>query len=617
MTAGLRWLLVMLVAAAACGARADAGQVLRITQAEAVRSGWDATEPPAAGWEKVDIPDVWQQRWPGHDGVVWYRVKWDQAGGGPAGLLVNYMIMAGEVRLNGTLLHRDENLVEPVTRAWNTPRYWLLAPPLLREGGNTLLLRVSGAAAHQGGMGPVLVGPPAAIERLYGVEKLLRRDLQLVSLSVAATITAFFAVLWLLRRRDTVYGWFALMEGSWLLAGINQVATSAWPLPSNDAWHAANSIAIQVFAGAFIVFIFRFLGRQPVRTERWLWGFTAVACAWMALVPLPWLYVSRSLLLLACALIVIAGCVYFAVVGWRSGQAEQRMLALCTSSLIGFSLHDLLVFLQVVDSNIYYASMGTHIMMVGMAFVLARRFVHSLRRIENFNAELQARVEDARAELEATLRKQHELEVSHARLAERVNLARDLHDGLGGTLVGSIAALEQAPDKATAPVLLGVLKGLRDDLRLILDTASSAEPGAAGHPLADLLAPLRRRFGQLLEASGIECRWSTEGLEGIRLPSSQGLDLLRFLQEALTNVLKHSRAGGVRVRISRSGGALELEVVDDGIGLPQAAPVPEGIGLRSMQARARRLGARLEIASREVGTRVWLSVPMQEQPMAA
>lgn len=619
MSALLRWALVFLLAATAFGARAGAGEsaLLRITEAEAVRGDWRDATPPTAGWQRVAIPDTWEQRWPGHDGVVWYRVQWQQPPTEAVGLLLHYMIMAGEVRLNGTLLHRDESLVVPVTRAWNTPRYWLLAPPLLREGTNTLLLRVSGAAAHQSGMGPVVVGPPDPVKRLYDKEKLLRLDLQLVSLSVGVTITAFFAVLWLLRRQETVYGWFALMEGTWMTAGANQVATSAWPLPSNDSWHALNSIAILFFAAAFAIFILRFSGRRMPRPERTLWTFTALGCAWMALVPLAWLYPSRSLLMLASALIAWGACLYFAITGWRSGQPDQRVLALCTSTLIAFSAHDLLVFLQVIDSNIYYASMATNIMMVGMAVVLAWRFVHNLRRIENFNFELQARVEAARAELSATLHKQHLLEVSHARLSERVNLARDLHDGLGSTLVGSIAALEHEPDKATPPMLLGVLKGLRDDLRLIVDTAAAAQPGAPGHDLLDLLAPLRRRFGQLLEASGIECRWSAQRLEGIRLPHAQGLDLLRFLQEALTNVLKHSRANGVDVRVSRHEGRLEIEVVDDGVGLPQVAPTAAGIGLRSMQARAQRLGGQLEIGSREGRTRVWLALAVPASLPAA
>ena len=59
-----------------------------------------------------------------------------------------------------TPISRDAQLVEPLTRSWNTPRHWLLAPPLLKPGRNTLLVRVSGIAAYQPGLGPFTLGEP-------------------------------------------------------------------------------------------------------------------------------------------------------------------------------------------------------------------------------------------------------------------------------------------------------------------------------------------------------------------------------------------------------------------------------------------------------------------------
>ena len=98
-----RWLRALLVSLALLGMQAAGAGVLRIGEAQAARGHWDDAAPPSAGWTRVDIPDIWEQRWPGHDGVVWYRVEWQQAGGEPVGLLLHYMIMAGEVRLNGNL----------------------------------------------------------------------------------------------------------------------------------------------------------------------------------------------------------------------------------------------------------------------------------------------------------------------------------------------------------------------------------------------------------------------------------------------------------------------------------------------------------------------------------
>eukprot|EP01035_Chromulina_nebulosa_P052385 gene52385-71433_t len=163
-----------------------------------------------------------------------------------------------------------------------------------------------------------------------------------------------------------------------------------------------------------------------------------------------------------------------------------------------------------------------------MALTLAAQFVKSLKRIENFNTELIEEVNAAKADLAATLAQQHALELTHARIGERMNLVSDLHDGLGGMLVGSIAKLERTPEDLSAPELLAMLKHLRDDLRLIID-ATGRDDGARA--LGELLAPMRYRSAQLLDANGIDCRWSVSNIETLELPASQSLDLMRFLQE--------------------------------------------------------------------------------------
>lgn len=70
-----------------------------------------------------------------------------------------------------------------------------------------------------------------------------------------------------------------------------------------------------------------------------------------------------------------------------------------------------------------------------------------MRRIEGFNVEHNESVAEARAELAATLERQHELELAHARLGERVNLAHDQHDGLGGMLIATSPRSNRLPTR--------------------------------------------------------------------------------------------------------------------------------------------------------------------------
>ena len=576
-------------------------------------SGWNDTAPPAEGWMPVTLPDSWAARWPGFDGVVWYRLTWEQPEQvHEAGLLLHYLNMAGEVSLNGTPISRDDSLVEPLTRAWNTPRYWLLAPPLLRPGTNTLLVRVSGLFAYQAGLGPVSLGEPAAMQADFERERLIRRDLQVLGLAVSAAASAFFAALWLLRRRETAYGWFALMSVLWLLFGYNQIATSPWPFASNHGWQALNTSTLLVFGWCYVVFALRFCGRRMPRFEGAALLVVAAGVLDLWLAPVADLISHRAVWTLVGGLTVIVVNSTSIVHALRHRHSPMRSLApfMAVSALTG--AHDLLVFTQIIDSNTYYTTMSSYALLLGMALTLAAQFVKSLKRIENFNTELIEEVNAAKADLAATLAQQHALELTHARIGERMNLVSDLHDGLGGMLVGSIAKLERTPEDLSAPELLAMLKHLRDDLRLIID-ATGRDDGARA--LGELLAPMRYRSAQLLDANGIDCRWSVSNIETLELPASQSLDLMRFLQEALTNVLKHSASRRVDVTVARAGAELRLSVRDDGRGfVVENIDKATGAGLRSLRARARRLGAQLQLQSRPGETQVLLRMPLGARP---
>ena len=175
-------LLLAMLANLACAAEPA---VVTIEQADAVRSGWNASTPPTSGWVPVKLMDYWSTRWPDHQGVVWYRVKWNQADAdAPTGVLIDYTCMAAEVRLNGSLIDRDVSLVEPLSRRWHLPRYFLVQAPLLKPGQNELLVRVSGMSAYQPGFGKVSVGDPATLQNSFNEAVFLRRDMQILDSAI-------------------------------------------------------------------------------------------------------------------------------------------------------------------------------------------------------------------------------------------------------------------------------------------------------------------------------------------------------------------------------------------------------------------------------------------------
>ena len=86
--------------------------------------------------------------------------------------------------------------------------------------------------------------------------------------------------------------------------------------------------------------------------------------------------------------------------------------------------------------------------------------------------------------------------------------------------------------------------------------------------------------------------------------------MLRVLQEALTNVVKHAQASHVSVRLARVAEGIRLDVEDDGRGFDARTPASHGRGLANMRARAERLDARLETCTQPGATRITLAVPV-------
>lgn len=600
--------LCLLLVACAPQTDADGPAPLEITRAEAVRAGWDSPAPPATGWTPVKLMDFWDARWPRHDGVVWYRVRWQQSEAQPTGLLVNYVCLASAVYLNGSLIARDPSLVEPLSRNWIKPQHFLLDAPLLRRGENTLLVRVSGLSAYQPGFGTVTVGDPAAVRAQYDRAMFKRFHIKLVNMAMGVVLGGIFLVMWLMRRQDSTYGWFALTELTGSLYGYNYLAPGIWPFPTTDAWQAFIA-AMYVAAGAsYAMFLLRYGERRYPRIEKAM-GVAALGALGLALLFPAWTGLHRTLVFLVGGLFYYASIGWFLLHAWRTPRADYRVLAACLLVPVLVSFHDFALYLGWVRSDTYLLSLSSILTLTGIAFVVSYRFVAAMRQVESFNVELQREVDVATTQLTDTLQRGHALELAHSRAGERLQLVRDLHDGFGGTLVGAINQLEHAPEGMSRQQVVAVLKDMRDDLRLVIDSTARERAD-----LAELLAPLRHRAGNLLEAAGIDSTWHFAGIDGLELGSARSLDLLRLLQEALTNVFKHSRARNAQVRVERIDDALHLRVRDDGQGLPPedgAKPLASGgAGFASMRLRATRLGGQLQVQSAPGTTELRLTFPL-------
>lgn len=192
---------------------------------------------------------------------------------------------------------------------------------------------------------------------------------------------------------------------------------------------------------------------------------------------------------------------------------------------------------------------------------------------------------------------------------ERQRLVRDMHDGLGSQLVSASALLKSSPMQHPRSVeLTALIDHALLDLRSMLDVFSSprqTQDEESQETVSLLLAMLRHRLAPVFRSQGIQFEWQTEPIPHSFLKSDQDrLQLLRLLQEACTNIIKHAQAHRVSLRTYVTTGAIVFEVNDDGNGIDIAKDNNKrtGHGMASMAARATRLGAQLVIDTSAEGT---------------
>jgi signal transduction histidine kinase len=229
---------------------------------------------------------------------------------------------------------------------------------------------------------------------------------------------------------------------------------------------------------------------------------------------------------------------------------------------------------------------------------------HDLRLAETFAARAAVAVDLSERTARDALRR-----VVDAQELERRRLARELHDETGQALTSILLSLKALEERlegedaraAAHEVRELVVSTLQDVRRLAVELRPSALDDFG------LVAALERLTQSFSEQTGIAVDFEAALPE--RLPEEVETALYRTVQECLTNVVKHARAGRVSVLLRRRNGSVAAVVEDDGTGFDPALGREGGFGLVGMRERLALLGGRLEIESGDRGTTIAAEVP--------
>ncbi|MGA7927271.1 MAG: PAS domain-containing protein [Candidatus Sulfotelmatobacter sp.] len=234
---------------------------------------------------------------------------------------------------------------------------------------------------------------------------------------------------------------------------------------------------------------------------------------------------------------------------------------------------------------------------------------------------LERSIRDNAAELEKMVdRRTDELRRLSIRLMtmqdqERRRLARDLHDGLGQELAVAKMILDrmllQKPAQFPEEAWVQASNIVDRAIQQVRTMSHLLHP-----PLLDevgLLSALSWYVDGLTKRSGIETSLDVEPRDFPRLGAEVETAVFRIVQEALTNVFRHSEASKVWITMTHREGRIVVAVRDDGKGIgkriAELQPDSVGVGIGGMKQRAREFGGELRLTNTHPGTLVELMIP--------
>lgn len=570
-----------------------------------------APKPPAdtEPWQAQALPDNWNLSRPGVGGFGWYRIRFElpQTPTELHAVYLRKLSMNAAVYVNGEHVGDGGSFDEPVARHWNRPLLFAIAPGLLKSGTNTLDVRLWAYANTRGGLDEIQIGPKTILYSHYEHRYFAQTILPQLCNIVVAALGLFTLAMGVRRRGEITYVLFFVFSVLWAFRSTHMFIRDI-PMPAFywDIWVQSSHGWCALL---YIVLAMRYSGLHWRRLEAALIGYGLLGPVVMFLAGPAHIHTAAS----NWSFVMVPVAVFFEGflirLVWRSRSAVDALLAVVWGLIIAASVHDGLVHRnQLAFDSFYWTSYVMVLLSFVMGWLLVRRFVTALNTAEHLNLELEQRVAQKHAELERNFQRLREMERQSALAEERRRLMSDMHDGVGSQVIATLDAVERGltrPDEIARD-----LRDILDSLRLTIDSLQPSE-----NDLLTVLGNLRYRIEGRLKRQGICLHWHVSDVPQMASLTPQNvLHILRILQEAFTNIIKHAQAKAIEVTTGVVGEDVYLNVVDDGRGFSGQR---EGRGLASMRQRAQQLGARFEIHSTASGTRVSLRMAATAQAQSA
>jgi signal transduction histidine kinase len=571
-------------------------------------------------WHSVTLPHVLtrdlvpvteqQQNQAPPTTITWYRLQVPALplSGNPHSLYIPRWKTDGQIAVYGDhrLLYQSHTNV--FWNGWNIPLWISLDETADAVSPQVILLRIVRPRATGGGISTVWLGSDERLSWRYHLRYLLQVQLPYIS-SVAFFLAGLFSLrVWLRRRDDALYLLFFWVSLASLLRTLHYHVGKNRLMMSDEwfSWLTVNSLFWLI---AVVHFFLNHLHRRPVKA---LDRSVIVLTLGMGVLTLPLFSDLPSVYVLSpliYAFLMVMGC----SVGWfgltRSRQVQSHDGVLLGSwCLMGMALwlYDWLLQSNYINiEGIYLGPYTNFVAFLLFLHIMFHRYVGAMDEVKRVNASLAQRLQAREAELRQSYDNQREALHRQTLVEERQRMMQDMHDGMGSSLRTALLAMEKGA--MNAAMVTDVLKGCIDDLKLAID---AMEPVQAD--LLLLLATLRFRLGPRLEGAGMTLRWEITNVPTLDwLDPRNSLHILRILQEAFTNIVKHTQATEIRVATGVDGDWVMVTIIDNGQGFDCAQAMNNGgKGLGNQLRRAESIGGNIQWRSVDTGTCLTLRLPI-------
>lgn len=546
-------------------------------------------------FERVSLPHRWPAAGPDANTFATYRVAAPRTPGEPAVLLISgvrhdlHLLVDGQrAQLASSALRRDSSL---------GATHVVHLQPTERDVSELELRLERRTGFSPGYLSELYLVTEPAFDQIRWAWLVAQSDFHLTTQILQGAVILGVWLLWLFRRNDPVFRWMLLL------------ASVSFFTDRSASYFFGPELRLYLVAGFCMIAYAFALALTGAPRPRWLKSAIVLVPALLIISVQAGLAPMFLAVALSGALAIIF-CLLGAVVllryAWRHAEWDRAAMAAYFLSTAWYGVYDFGVGLGRIDAAWF---LSHHMRAVGLTvalLLLMRWLATSLNAVDRANVTLSTKLAEQKQELTLLHRKEQVRIKEAAQESERKRLMRDLHDGLSGHLV-SIIALSETGARDNR-LIEETARAALDDLRVVINSLDLEDDD-----LRLALSGLRESAEPRLSRLGIRLDWSTAQLPEVRgIKPGNSLAILRILQEAITNAIKHGDNGPIEVEAGPSG--------EDGVLLSvtnrtsNTEPGGNGQGLRNIRLRAGELGGEVRFEIKGGVARMSLVFPRDLGP---